>query len=156
MPKNLLIVESPAKAKTIEKILGKDFEVKSCYGHIRDLEKDEMGIDVNNEFEPRYIVPDEKEKVVKELKSLAKKSDTVWLATDEDREGEAISWHLCEVLGLDPATTKRIVFHEITKPAILKAVDNPRTVNMNLVNAQQARRILDRIVGFELSPVLWR
>ncbi len=156
MAKNLLIVESPAKAKTIEKILGKDFEVKSCYGHIRDLEKDEMGIDVNNEFEPRYIVPDEKEKVVKELKSLAKKSDTVWLATDEDREGEAISWHLCEVLGLDPATTKRIVFHEITKPAILKAVDNPRTVNMNLVNAQQARRILDRIVGFELSPVLWR
>ncbi len=156
MAKNLLIVESPAKAKTIEKILGKDFEVKSCYGHIRDLEKDEMGIDVNNEFEPRYIVPDEKEKVVKELKSLAKKSDTVWLATDEDREGEAISWHLCEVLGLDPATTKRIVFHEITKPAILKAVDQPRTVNMNLVNAQQARRILDRIVGFELSPVLWR
>lgn len=156
MSKNLLIVESPAKAKTIEKILGKDFEVKSCYGHIRDLEKDEMGIDVNNHFQPRYIVPDEKEKVVRDLKSLAKKSDTVWLATDEDREGEAISWHLCEVLGLDPATTKRIVFHEITKPAILKAVDNPRTVNMNLVNAQQARRILDRIVGFELSPVLWR
>ncbi len=156
MSKNLLIVESPAKAKTIEKILGKDFEVKSCYGHIRDLEKDEMGIDVNNHFQPRYIVPDEKEKVVRDLKSLAKKSDTVWLATDEDREGEAISWHLCEVLGLDPSTTKRIVFHEITKPAILKAVDNPRTVNMNLVNAQQARRILDRIVGFELSPVLWR
>ncbi|MEQ1799303.1 MAG: type I DNA topoisomerase, partial [Lacibacter sp.] len=156
MSKNLLIVESPAKAKTIEKILGKDFEVKSCYGHIRDLEKDEMGIDVNNHFQPRYIVPDDKEKVVRDLKSLAKKSDTVWLATDEDREGEAISWHLCEVLGLDPATTKRIVFHEITKPAILKAVDNPRTVNMNLVNAQQARRILDRIVGFELSPVLWR
>jgi len=115
-----------------------------------------MGIDVNNHFQPRYIVPDDKEKVVRDLKSLAKKSDTVWLATDEDREGEAISWHLCEVLGLDPATTKRIVFHEITKPAILKAVDNPRTVNMNLVNAQQARRILDRIVGFELSPVLWR
>ncbi len=156
MPKNLLIVESPAKAKTIEKILGKDFEVKSCYGHIRDLEKDEMGIDVNNNFEPRYIVPDEKEKVVRDLKSLAKKSDEVWLATDEDREGEAISWHLCEVLGLDPVKTKRIVFHEITKPAIQKAVQSPRTVNMDLVNAQQARRILDRIVGFELSPVLWR
>ena len=156
MPKNLLIVESPAKAKTIEKILGSDFEVKSCYGHIRDLEKDDMGIDVNNNYKPRYIVPDEKQKVVKELKQLAKKSDTVWLATDEDREGEAISWHLCEVLGLDPNTTKRIVFHEITKPAILKAVQIPRTVNMNLVNAQQARRILDRIVGFELSPILWR
>ncbi|MFT3844136.1 MAG: type I DNA topoisomerase [Lacibacter sp.] len=156
MPKNLLIVESPAKAKTIEKILGKDFEVKSCYGHIRDLEKDEMGIDVNNNFEPRYIVPDEKEKVVRDLKNLAKKSDEVWLATDEDREGEAISWHLCEVLGLDPVKTKRIVFHEITKPAIQKAVQSPRTVNMDLVNAQQARRILDRIVGFELSPVLWR
>lgn len=156
MAKNLLIVESPAKAKTIEKILGKDFEVKSCYGHIRDLEKDEMGIDVENEFEPRYIVPDEKKKVVSDLKSLAKKSDEVWLATDEDREGEAISWHLCEVLGLDPRKTKRIVFHEITKPAIQKAVASPRTVDMNLVEAQQARRILDRIVGFELSPVLWR
>jgi DNA topoisomerase-1 len=156
MAKNLLIVESPAKAKTIEKILGKDFEVKSCYGHIRDLEKDEMGIDVKHQFQPRYIVPDEKEKVVRELKQLAKKSDEVWLATDEDREGEAISWHLCEVLGLDPYSTKRIVFHEITKPAIQKAVQNPRTVNMDLVNAQQARRILDRIVGFELSPVLWR
>ena len=156
MAKNLLIVESPAKAKTIEKILGKDFEVKSCYGHIRDLEKDEMGIDIKNHYKPRYIVPDEKERVVRELKQLAGKSEEVWLATDEDREGEAISWHLCEVLGLDPASTKRIVFHEITKPAILKAVQNPRTVNMNLVNAQQARRVLDRIVGFELSPVLWR
>jgi DNA topoisomerase-1 len=156
MPKNLLIVESPAKAKTIEKILGSDFEVKSCYGHIRDLEKDDMGIDVNNNYKPRYIVPDEKQKVVKDLKQLAKKSEQVWLATDEDREGEAISWHLCEVLGLDPATTKRIVFHEITKPAIKAAVDRPRTVDMNLVNAQQARRILDRIVGFELSPILWR
>src|SRR6478672_10196980 len=156
MAKNLLIVESPAKAKTIEKILGKDFEVKSCYGHIRDLEKDAMGIDVNNNFEPRYIVPDEKERVVKDLKALAKKSDEVWLATDEDREGEAISWHLCEVLGLDPKKTKRIVFHEITKPAIQRAVEHPRTVDMNLVNAQQARRVLDRIVGFELSPVLWR
>src|SRR6476469_4073835 len=156
MAKNLLIVESPAKAKTIEKILGPDFEVKSCFGHIRDLEKDDMGIDVKNNFKPRYIVPDEKKKVVSDLKQLAKKSGEVWLATDEDREGEAISWHLCEVLGLDPATTKRIVFHEITKPAIQKAVGNPRTVNMNLVNAQQARRVLDRIVGFELSPVLWR
>jgi DNA topoisomerase I len=156
MAKNLLIVESPAKAKTIEKILGKDFEVKSCFGHIRDLEKEEMGIDIKNGYKPRYIVPDEKEKVVRELKTIAKKSDEVWLATDEDREGEAISWHLCEVLGLDPKTTKRIVFHEITKPAIQKAVTSPRTVDMNLVNAQQARRVLDRIVGFELSPVLWR
>jgi DNA topoisomerase-1 len=156
MAKNLLIVESPAKAKTIEKILGSDFEVKSCYGHIRDLEKDDMGIDIHNNYKPKYIVPDEKKKVVSDLKQLARKSGEVWLATDEDREGEAISWHLCEVLGLDPATTKRIVFHEITKPAIKKAVDNPRTVNMNLVNAQQARRVLDRIVGFELSPVLWR
>jgi DNA topoisomerase-1 len=156
MPKNLLIVESPAKAKTIEKILGSDFEVKSCYGHIRDLEKDDMGIDVNNNYKPRYIVPEEKQRVVNELKQLAKKSGEVWLATDEDREGEAISWHLCEVLGLDPATTKRIVFHEITKGAIKKAVESPRTVDMNMVNAQQARRILDRIVGFELSPVLWR
>ncbi len=156
MAKNLLIVESPAKAKTIEKILGSSFEVKSCYGHIRDLEKDDMGIDIKKGFKPRYIVSEEKEKVVKELKSSAKKSDEVWLATDEDREGEAISWHLCEVLGLDPKTTKRIVFHEITKPAIQLAVQKPRTVNMDLVNAQQARRILDRIVGFELSPILWR
>ncbi len=156
MAKNLLIVESPAKAKTIEKILGEDFEVKSCYGHIRDLAKGDMGIDVSNKYKPTYIVPEDKEKVVKELKSIAKKSGEVWLATDEDREGEAISWHLCEVLGLDPKKTKRIVFHEITKPAIQKAVQQPRTVDMNLVNAQQARRILDRIVGFELSPVLWR
>ncbi len=156
MSKNLLIVESPAKAKTIEKILGKDFQVNSCYGHIRDLEKAGMGIDVKNDFEPSYKVPDDKKKVVNELRSLAKKSDEVWLATDEDREGEAISWHLCEVLGLDPATTKRIVFHEITKPAIEAAVKNPRRVNMDLVMAQQARRVLDRLVGFELSPVLWR
>lgn len=155
MAKNLLIVESPAKAKTIEKILGKDFQVKSCFGHIRDLEKAGMGIDVENGFKPRYIVPDDKEKVVNELKKLSKSSE-VWLATDEDREGEAISWHLCEVLGLDPKTTKRIVFHEITKPAIQAAVENPRKLDMNLVMAQQARRILDRIVGFELSPVLWR
>jgi DNA topoisomerase-1 len=156
MAKNLLIVESPAKAKTIEKILGSDFTVKSSYGHIRDLEKDEMGIDVNNNYQPRYKVPDDKLKVVGELRQLSKKYDEVWLATDEDREGEAISWHLCEVLGLDPASTKRIVFHEITKHAIKTAVSNPRTVDMNLVNAQQARRVVDRIVGFELSPVLWR
>ncbi|HTA28791.1 MAG TPA: type I DNA topoisomerase, partial [Bacteroidia bacterium] len=149
-------VESPAKAKTIEKILGPDFEVRSCYGHIRDLEKNDMGVDMNNNFQPKYIVPADKEKVVKELKSMSKKSDEVWLASDEDREGESISWHLAEVLGLDPKTTKRIVFHEITKPAIEKAVKNPRIINMDLVNAQQARRVLDRIVGFELSPVLWR
>ncbi len=156
MAKNLLIVESPAKAKTIEGILGKDFEVKSCYGHIRDLEKNDMGIDLNNNFEPKYIISPEKLKVVNELKSLAKKSDEVWLASDEDREGESISWHLAEVLKLNPKTTKRIVFHEITKPAIDRAVKNPRIINMDLVNAQQARRVLDRIVGFELSPVLWR
>ena len=156
MPKNLLIVESPAKAKTIEKILGKDFQVTSCFGHIRDLEKADMGIDIERDFEPRYIVMPDKEKVVSELRSLAKRSDEVWLATDEDREGEAISWHLCEVLGLDPNTTKRIVFHEITKPAIDAAVESPRKLDMNLVMAQQARRVLDRIVGFELSPVLWR
>ncbi|MEO6538878.1 MAG: type I DNA topoisomerase, partial [Ferruginibacter sp.] len=156
MAKNLLIVESPAKAKTIEAILGKDFEVRSCYGHIRDLEKNDMGIDINNNFTPKYIVPADKSKVVNELKALAKKSDEVWLASDEDREGESISWHLAKVLNLDPTTTKRIVFHEITKPAIEKAVRNPRVINMDLVNAQQARRVLDRIVGFELSPVLWR
>lgn len=156
MSKNLLIVESPAKAKTIEKILGSDFEVKSCYGHIRDLEKDDMGIDLNNNYQPRYTVPEDKQKVVKELKQLSKKAKEVWLASDEDREGESISWHLAEELGLDPKVTKRIVFHEITAPAIKKAVQNPRLINMNLVNAQQARRILDRLVGFELSPVLWR
>lgn len=156
MAKNLLIVESPAKAKTIEKILGKDFEVRSCYGHIRDLEKDDMGIDVKNNFMPRYKVPPEKAKVVKELKQYAKNADTVWLASDEDREGESISWHLAEVLGLNVNTTKRIVFHEITRPAINSAVENPRLIDMNLVNSQQARRVLDRLVGFELSPVLWR
>ena len=156
MSKNLLIVESPAKAKTIEKILGEEFEVRSCYGHIRDLEKNDMGIDMKNHFAPRYMVPSEKEKVVKELKSMTKKAKEVWLASDEDREGESISWHLAEVLGLDPKKTKRIVFHEITAPAIKKAVENPRLINMDLVDAQQARRILDRIVGFELSPVLWR
>lgn len=156
MAKNLLIVESPAKAKTIEAILGKDFEVKSCFGHIRDLEKNDMGIDVKNNFTPKYIVPAEKERVVRDLKALAKKADEVWLASDEDREGESISWHLATVLNLDPKTTKRIVFHEITKPAIQKAVQNPRIINMDLVNAQQARRVVDRLVGFELSPVLWR
>ncbi len=156
MAKNLLIVESPAKAKTIEKILGSDFEVRSCYGHIRDLEKDDMGIDIKNDFAPRYKVPDDKAKVVRDLKQMAKKAETVWLASDEDREGESISWHLAEVLGLDVKTTKRIVFHEITKPAITKAVENPRLIDMNLVNSQQARRVLDRLVGFELSPVLWR
>ncbi len=156
MAKNLLIVESPAKAKTIEKILGKDFLVKSCFGHIRDLEKGDMGIDLNNHYQPRYIVSDEKTKVVAELKKLAKESDEVWLASDEDREGESISWHLAEVLKLDVTKTKRIVFHEITAPAIKKAVANPRLIDMNLVNAQQARRVLDRLVGFELSPVLWK
>ena len=156
MAKNLLIVESPAKAKTIEKILGSDFEVKSCYGHIRDLDKGDKGIDIQKQFQPNYIVPDEKERVVKELRQIAKKSGEVWLASDEDREGESISWHLAEVLGLNPATTKRIVFHEITAPAIKKAVQNPRFINMDLVDAQQARRVLDRLVGFELSPVLWR
>ncbi|HVZ95322.1 MAG TPA: type I DNA topoisomerase, partial [Chitinophagaceae bacterium] len=156
MAKNLLIVESPAKAKTIAAILGKTFEVKSCYGHIRDLEKSDMGIDIANDFKPSYIVPEDKVKVVNELKSFAKKAEEVWLASDEDREGESISWHLAEVLKLNPKTTKRIVFHEITKPAIEQAVQNPRTIDMNLVDAQQARRVLDRIVGFELSPVLWR
>jgi len=156
MQKNLVIVESPAKAKTIEKFLGKDFKVLSSYGHIRDLKKKEFGIDINNHFEPNYEVPSDKKKVVDELKNEAKKADMVWLASDEDREGEAISWHLYEVLGLSPEKTKRIVFHEITKPAILKAIENPRNIDINLVNAQQARRVLDRIVGFELSPVLWK
>ena len=156
MPNHLLIVESPAKAKTIEKFLGKDFKVKSSYGHIRDLDKGNNAVDVENEFRPKYIVSPEKKKVVKELKEWVKKTEEVWLATDEDREGEAISWHLCEVLGLDPASTKRIVFREITKPAIQKAIQSPRTVNLDLVNAQQARRILDRLVGFELSEILWK
>ena len=156
MSKKLLIVESPAKAKTIEKYLGKDFFVKSSYGHIRDLDKGKEGINIENDFEPKYIISPEKRKVVKELTDASKKASEVWLATDEDREGEAISWHLCEVLGLDPTTSKRIVFSEITKPAIQKAVQNPRTVDVNLVNAQQARRLLDRIVGFDLSEVLWR
>lgn len=156
MTKNLLIVESPAKAKTIEKILGKDFLVKSCYGHIRDLEKNKMGIDLEKNYQPNYIISADKEEIVKELKKLAKDAEQIWLATDEDREGEAISWHLSQVLGLNPETAKRIVFHEITKNAIQKAVQNPRNINLDLVNAQQARRVLDRIVGFELSPLLWK
>lgn len=155
MAKNLLIVESPAKAKTIEKILGSDFSVKSCFGHIRDLPKKNIGIDVANNFTPNYEISPDKKDIVKELQKLAKDAE-VWLATDEDREGEAISWHLCEVLGLDSKKTKRIVFNEITETAIKKAVQNPRLLDENLVNAQQARRILDRLVGFELSPVLWK
>jgi len=155
MQQNLVIVESPAKAKTIEKFLGKDFKVMSSYGHIRDLKKKEISIDMDS-LEPDYEIPDEKKKLVNELKSNAKKAEKIWLASDEDREGEAISWHLCEVLGLDEQNTNRIVFHEITKPAILKAIEEPRHLNMNLVNAQQARRVLDRLVGFKLSPVLWR
>ncbi len=156
MAKNLLIVESPAKAKTIEKILGSSFKVKSSFGHIRDLDKGKDAVDIENGFKPKYKVSDDKSKVVKDLKEWTKKVDEVWLATDEDREGEAISWHLCKVLGLDEASTKRIVFREITKPAIQAAIQNPRTVDINLVNAQQARRILDRLVGFELSETLWR
>ena len=156
MQKNLVIVESPAKAKTIEKFLGKEYKVLSSYGHIRDLKKKEFSIDVENGFTPTYEIPTDKKKLVGELKTESKKAEMVWLASDEDREGEAISWHLYEVLGLNPDKTKRIVFHEITKTAILKAIDNPRSIDINLVNAQQARRILDRIVGFELSPVLWR
>jgi len=155
MQENLVIVESPAKAKTIEKFLGKDYKVMSSYGHIRDLKKKELSIDLDT-LNPDYEIPDEKKKVVSELKKSAKAADKVWLASDEDREGEAISWHLCEVLGLDEDKTNRIVFHEITKPAILKAIESPRRLDMNLVNAQQARRVLDRLVGFRLSPVLWR
>ena len=155
MQKNLVIVESPAKAKTIEKFLGEDFKVMSSYGHIRDLKKRELSID-DRTLEPEYEIPAEKTKLVADLRSKAKKAEKVWLASDEDREGEAISWHLCEVLGLDKQKTNRIVFHEITKPAILEAIEHPRHLNMNLVNAQQARRVLDRIVGFKLSPVLWR
>ena len=156
MQENLVIVESPSKAKTIEKFLGKDYVVKSSYGHIRDLSKKDLGIDLNNRYEPVYEIPADKRKVVNDLAKLAKEAKTVWLASDEDREGEAIAWHLAEVLGLPVDRTKRIVFHEITKNAILEAIENPRTVDMNLVNAQQARRVLDRLVGFELSPVLWK
>lgn len=156
MSKNLVIVESPAKAKTIEKFLGKDYTVKSCFGHIRDLAKGDKAIDKEDGFKPKYEVPDDKKNVVKELKKLSDQSDTVWLASDEDREGEAISWHLSEVLDLTPEKRKRIVFHEITKPAILEAIGSPRDIDQHLVDAQQARRILDRLVGFELSPILWR
>ncbi len=156
MAKNLVIVESPAKAKTIEKFLGKDYQVESSFGHIADLPSKELGVNVEGDFKPKYIVSSDKKAVVKKLKDLAKKAEMVWLASDEDREGEAIAWHLAEQLNLEEKDTKRIVFHEITKNAILKAVENPRTINYNLVNAQQARRVLDRLVGYELSPVLWR
>ena len=156
MPNNLVIVESPAKAKTIQKFLGKDFKVMSSYGHIRDLHSKDFSIDVENGFQPIYEIPDNKQTVVNDLRKEAKKADLVWLASDEDREGEAIAWHLYDVLGLKPENTRRIVFHEITKPAILKAIENPRDIDRNLVDAQQARRVLDRIVGFELSPVLWK
>ncbi len=156
MPKNLVIVESPAKAKTIERFLGKDYQVESSFGHIADLPSKELGVDVENDFKPKYTIDKEKKALVKKLKDLAKKADTIWLASDEDREGEAISWHLAEELGLDASRTKRIVFNSITKSAILKAIENPREINYNLVNAQQARRVLDRLVGYELSPVLWK
>lgn len=156
MLKNLVIVESPAKAKTIEKFLGKDFKVMSSYGHIRDLRKKDISIDLDNDFAPVYEIPSDKKELVKELKKAASQAETVWLASDEDREGEAISWHLFEVLGLKKENTKRIVFHEITKDAILHAIENPRDIDINLVDAQQARRVLDRLVGFELSPVLWK
>ncbi len=156
MAKNLVIVESPAKAKTIEKFLGKDFQVESSYGHIADLPSKEIGVDVENGFRPKYEVSADKRTLVKKLRDLSKSADTVWLASDEDREGEAIAWHLAEELKLDNAKTKRIVFHEITKTAIQKAIENPRSINYNLVNAQQARRVLDRLVGYELSPVLWK
>jgi len=156
MQKNLVIVESPAKAKTIEKFLGKEYKVMSSYGHVRDLKSKEFSVDIEHGYVPKYVVPTDKKKLVSELKSFADKAECVWLASDEDREGEAISWHLSEVLKLKPELTKRIVFHEITKSAILKAIENPRDIDINLVNAQQARRVLDRIVGFELSPILWR
>ena len=156
MLKNLVIVESPAKAKTIEKFLGKDYKVMSSYGHIRDLKKKNFSIDVENNFQPIYEIPSDKKELVAQLKKMASEAQMVWLASDEDREGEAISWHLYEVLGLKPENTRRIVFHEITKNAILSAIENPRSIDMNLVDAQQARRVLDRIVGFELSPVLWK
>jgi DNA topoisomerase IA len=153
--KNLMIVESPAKAKTIEKYLGNDFIVKASYGHVRDLPKADDAIDIEHGFEPKYVILPDKKDVIKELKQLAKEAETVWLATDEDREGEAISWHLAEVLGLDTKVAKRVVFNEITKKAVVDAVANPRLINLDLVNAQQARRVLDRLVGFKLSPILW-
>ena len=156
MAKNLVIVESPAKAKTIEKFLGKDFTVKSSFGHIRDLNKKDISIDIENNFEPIYMVPEDKAKVVSELLKDAKKAEIVWLASDEDREGEAIAWHLKEALNLEDNKVRRIVFNEITKSAIIRAVENPREIDQNLVDAQQARRIIDRIVGYEISPILWR
>src|SRR6188508_619049 len=156
MAKNLVIVESPAKAKTIEKFLGSDYQVESSYGHIADLPSKEIGVDVENGFKPKYEVSPDKKALVSKLKALAKNADMVWLASDEDREGEAISWHLAEELKLKKEKTKRIVFHEITKTAILKAIEKPREIDYNLVNAQQARRVLDRLVGYEISPVLWR
>jgi len=156
MIENLVIVESPAKAKTIEKFLGKDFRVISSFGHIRDLAKKNLGINIEKDFSPEYEIPKEKAKVVAELKKSAAEAKNIWIASDEDREGEAIAWHLAGVLKLDLKTTKRIVFHEITKEAISNALKNPRTIDMNLVNSQQARRILDRLVGFEISPVLWK
>ena len=156
MAKNLVIVESPAKAKTIEKFLGKDFKVASSFGHIADLPSKELGVDVEGDFTPKYIISSDKKSLVNDLKKQAKNAEMVWLASDEDREGEAIAWHLAETLDLTDANTKRIVFHEITKTAILKAIENPRQIDYNLVNAQQARRVLDRLVGYELSPVLWR
>ena len=156
MEENLVIVESPAKANTISNFLGKGFTVKSSFGHIRDLSKDNYGIDLENNYSPEYIIPEDKKKIVAALKKSAGKARTIWLASDEDREGEAIAWHLSEVLKLDPEKTKRIVFHEITKSAIDEAIANPREIDRNLVNAQQARRIIDRLVGFELSPLLWK
>ena len=156
MPKNLVIVESPAKAKTIEKFLGKDYKVLSSYGHIRDLKKKDFSVDIDHDFTPIYEIPSDKKRLVENLKEEASKADMVWLASDEDREGEAIAWHLYEVLGLNPEKTRRIVFHEITKSAILNAIEHPRAIDLDRVNAQQARRVLDRIVGFELSPVLWK
>ena len=156
MIENLVIVESPAKAKTIEKFLGNGYTVKSSFGHIRDLEKKDLGVDLAHNFQPQYEISADKKTVVKELKALAKEARTIWLASDEDREGEAIAWHLFEVLNLKPENTKRIVFHEITKDAILHAIQTPREIDKNLVDAQQARRVLDRLVGFEISPVLWK
>lgn len=156
MAKNLVIVESPAKAKTIEKFLGTDYKVASSFGHIADLPTKEIGVDTEGDFTPKYVVSKDKKDVVRKLKGLAKDAEMVWLASDEDREGEAIAWHLAEELKLKKEKTKRIVFHEITKSAILRAIENPRSIDYNLVNAQQARRVLDRLVGYELSPVLWR
>ena len=156
MEGNLVIVESPAKAGTIQKFLGKDYIVKPSFGHIRDLQDKKLSVDVEHGSQPEYVIPADKKKVVSELKKLASEAQTVWLASDEDREGEAISWHLYETLGLKKENTKRIVFHEITQNAILHAIETPRDIDMNLVDAQQARRVLDRLVGFELSPILWR